>query len=1531
MKASRKTPARSVTRKVGSRTAPTLARLSFDAPVERTAEFATDYETKLAPILKTHGLVESSEKGRATPAHIFSRLFEVKTPSEIAEKREALQRDPAWQEALRGLGTAFGSDGLIQHHFELYAAPAGPGKMVSTGQGQGYWRTYDATDGLAGGDILAILEDREGHLWFGLPYGVSRYDGKTWTTFTTRDGLAGDFVRSIFQDQEGHFWFGTKGGVSRYDGNTWATFTTQVGLASNEVFSILQDREGVLWFGTGEFDKGTRGGDGGVSRYDGNTWTTFTTKDGLADNQVRSIFQDREGVLWFGTGDFTRGIRGGGGGVSRYDGKTWTTITIQDGLVDNNVRSVFQDQEGVLWFGTGNGVSRYDGNTWTTFTTKDGLADNQVQSIFQDREGVLWLSTMGGVSRYDGKTRSTRSTSSGQAGSGQAWTTFTTEDGLASNQVSSMLQDREGQFWFGTVGGASRYDGKTFTIFTAKDGLANNTVQSILQDRNGYLWFSTLGGGVSRYGGNTWTAFTTENGLLNDQVWAIFQDREGNLWFSDWSGGVSRYDGETFVAFTTQDGLPGNTVRAILQDREGNLWFGTVSGGVSRYDGKTWMTFTTKDGLASNHVLSIIQDREGNLWFGTRGSGVSRYDGKTWMTFTTKDGLASNEVFSILQDQEGNLWFGTLGGGVSRYGGKNHSAGSGPAFTTFTAEDGLANNTVWSMLQDRDGHLWFGTVGGVSRYNGQVFQTMTRQDGLTGNWVRAIFQDRDRYIWFATTNGVTRYCTPASSPPPVFIDAVVADRRYEGVTELEISSVARLTAFEFHGRSFKTRPEQMVYRYRLKGHEEAWRNTRERRVEYEDLPVGEYTFEVVAVDRDLVYSKQPATVRLTVARDARDEQIDELERRVRERTRELQESNNALSDANRTLFGLNRELETRAREAQVEAALERVRAVALGMKRSEDLSQAGVTVFQELKGLGLPIWRGGFGTVDEASDPPIFETWGSTTEGKIIRGIRLPISGHPVLPEFYTAWKRQDDTHVSELTGELKKDYLQSLGKTGYPVEWPEQWDTYRVYHAFFTYGGLYVVTPDRLSEEDLSVLRRFRDGFAFAYTRFLDLQDAEKRAREAVRQAAVDRVRAEIAAMRTSADLERVTPLIWKELTALGVPFFRCGVYIVDEEAGQTHIYLTNPQGESLAALSLPFDSHPVVRGGVDHWRRGEVYVGRWDRETFVAWMAFLQAQGQLIERERYQDAEVPPESLVYQLVPFTQGMLYVGSAEALPEEDIDLVKSLANAFSVAYARYLDFQKLEAQNRALEQALDEKGRAQRLLIQAERMAAVGELVAGSAHELNNPLGAASSLVQSIGEMIQEDTPEELMEDRALMTENVRIALKDLNRAKEIVANLLSLSDRTRDYTEAVRINIVADDALRLLRGTYDREKVRVVKEYGENPPTVTGNFADLGQMGMHLVRNAVEAMKGEGTITLRTAFEGGQVVFECRDTGRGIPVEVLGEIFKPFFKTKPPAEGTGLGLYICHQIVEKHGGAIEVDSAVGKGTTFRVKLPPTR
>ena len=282
---------------------PTLARLSFWVPPERMEEFERAYEEQIVPVLKEHDLVASSEIGRTTVDSVFSRLFEMESPAAVVTKWRNLQEDPTWRKVVPYLKADFGKpqseDGYFYRyfcHFQLYSAPAKPGKEVPAGDGTGHWCTYDVTDGVA--DVLSIVEDREGNLWFATAIGAIRYDGQGFTAFTTKDGLASDQVRAILEDREGNLWFGTGGlgvegkGVTRYDGNTFITFSADDGLAGNEVIALLEDHKGNLWFATES---------NGVSCYDGTDFTTFTTEEGLVHNTVMSIVEDREGHLWFGT------------------------------------------------------------------------------------------------------------------------------------------------------------------------------------------------------------------------------------------------------------------------------------------------------------------------------------------------------------------------------------------------------------------------------------------------------------------------------------------------------------------------------------------------------------------------------------------------------------------------------------------------------------------------------------------------------------------------------------------------------------------------------------------------------------------------------------------------------------------------------------------------------------------------------------------------------------------------------------------------------------------------------------------------------------------------------------------------------------------------------------------------------------------------------------------------------------------------------------------------------------------------------
>ena len=695
----------------------------------------------------------------------------------------------------------------------------------------GTWKHYTYLDGLGSNNVQLIYQDRDGFLWFGTRNGgVSRYDGEAFVNFTTDDGLAHNTVLSIYQDREGFLWFGTDNGISQYDGEAFVNFTTDDGLAANDVWSIFQDREGFLWFGTLK---------NGVSRYDGEAFVNFTTDDGLIADSINSIYQDRDGFLWFGTLE----------GLSRYDGDQFVNFSTHEGLAHNFVWSIHQDQDGLLWFGTGGGVSRYEGNQFVNLTTSDGLVSDLVETIHQDRDGFLWIGTWdNGVSRYDG----------------EKFVTFTTNDGLAANSVWSIYQDREGFLWISSRSeGLSRYDNSGFINFTTADGLAGNAVSTIFQDRDGFTWFGT-DNGISRYDGKKFISFTTDDGLVHNFVRSIYQDREGSLWFGT-EGGASQYDGDQFVNFDAQffnfmtnGELSFNHVTAFYRDRDGFLWFGTLLGDVYRYDGNQFVNFTTGEGLARNGVFSIYQDREGSLWFGTYGGGVYRYDGNAFVNFTTTDGLASNSVWAIHQDRDGFLWFGATRG-VSRY--------DGEEFVNFTTNDGLAQNDVSSIYQDREGSLWFGTrSGGVSRYDGTSWTSLDTRDGLINNQVSKITQDSDGRLWFATLEGVTQY-NPNRVPPRVRIVSVQSHKISAQAGSLEtikdITTHTRVT-IQYSSIDFKTEKGKRQYQVRIKEIDADWREpTRSDMFSISFDKPGTYTFEVIAIDRDLNYSA-PASLTLTV-------------------------------------------------------------------------------------------------------------------------------------------------------------------------------------------------------------------------------------------------------------------------------------------------------------------------------------------------------------------------------------------------------------------------------------------------------------------------------------------------------------------------------------------------------------------------------------------------------------------------------------------------------------------------------------------
>jgi len=730
----------------------------------------------------------------------------------------------------------------------------------------------DVSQGLNSSNVVSLLEDSQGNLWFGTAGGgVTKYNGETFTRFTKKEGLSNDLVFSIVEDSQGNLWFGTwGGGVSMYNGEYFTHYTEKEGLSNNYIWSLLEDRNGNLWFGTWG---------GGVCKLSGlNTpsqpasLTHFTGKEGLCNNYVRSIMEDSQGNIWFGTN---------GGGVSMYNGKPLSSgqaefiqISEKDGLSSNSILSILEDSKGNLWFGTdGAGVSRYNGKSFIHLSEKEGLRNDVVWSMKEDGYGNIWFGTNGGgVSKYNGQ-----SLSGGQA----SFTHYTENEGLSNNYVWSILEDRNGNLWFGTHGGGvSRLNDESFIHFTEKEGLLNKMIWSIEEDSRGNLWFGSDGGGVCVFNGLNFSYYTEKEGLGNNNVRSILEDSKGNLWFGTGGGGVSMFDGKSFTNFTTEEGLSNNIVWSILEDSKGNMWFGTWGGGVSKYDGESFTHYTEKEGLSNNNVRAVLEDRKGNLWFGTYLGGVSMYDGESFTYFTEKEGLSDNYVRSIIEDSRGYLWFGTFKGGVTMY--------DGESFTHFTRKEGLSTNIVQSILEDSKNNIWISTEKGINMIafesdsakgvnNYPVIYDFNEQDGLKGLdfYQNSALLDNNNHIWWGSSKSLVmldihNFKIP-DKVPVMQLDQVdindqfidfrnskdiasmkvaynTPDRCYNYPLNPELPYNKNHLTFHFAAIDWSA-PDKIEYSHRMEGlHNSNWSiPTSEAKADYRNLPFGTYTFIVRAV------------------------------------------------------------------------------------------------------------------------------------------------------------------------------------------------------------------------------------------------------------------------------------------------------------------------------------------------------------------------------------------------------------------------------------------------------------------------------------------------------------------------------------------------------------------------------------------------------------------------------------------------------------------------------------------------------------
>jgi signal transduction histidine kinase/ligand-binding sensor domain-containing protein/CheY-like chemotaxis protein len=461
---------------------------------------------------------------------------------------------------------------------------------------------YTTRDGLPSDEVFALAQGADGSIWIGTRLGLSRFAHGSLIPYKDPKGLPNNYIRSLYVSEDGALWIGTNGGgLSSLKAGQFRLYTTADGLSSKAISAIRQDSRGTLWIGTVG---------GGLCRMAEGRIDCYGSKQGLPGQDVWALYEDDTGDLWIGTGL---------GGLARLsNGKLFRSYGIRQGLSKPVTLPVFEDHGGDIWIGTyGGGLNRLRNGDLKSFSTKDGLPDDMVFTICEDNQYNLWIGTRKGLTRLRNG----------------VFKTYTKHDGLPSDIVDVAYADAEGNVWIGTRTGLGKLSHGRFTTYTTKNGMSSNVVQVIFEDRDRNLWVGTAGGGLNRFKNGKFDVFDSKQGLSSRDIFAIYEDAENTLWIGTDGGGLNRFKNGRFISFTSKQGLADDAIFEILEDGANNLWM-TSNKGVFRVskaqlnafaEKKTALTavvYGVADGMDSAECDGGFQpagwkSRDGRLWFPT--------------------------------------------------------------------------------------------------------------------------------------------------------------------------------------------------------------------------------------------------------------------------------------------------------------------------------------------------------------------------------------------------------------------------------------------------------------------------------------------------------------------------------------------------------------------------------------------------------------------------------------------------------------------------------------------------------------------------------------------------------------------------------------------------------------------------------------------------------------------------------------------------------------------------------------------------
>lgn len=523
-------------------------------------------------------------------------------------------------------------------------------------------------------------------------------------------------------------------------------------------------------------------------------------EDGLAQSQVRAIEQDHRGYIWFATM----------GGVSRFDGVSFTNFSTGQGLLDNQVNCIYNAQNQDIWFGCSGGLSRFDGTQFFSYPFDLHSESYMVLDVLELLPGEFLVATNGnGLFRFYEKSGKYEQVSS-YADDALIRRLIKTNTGdilvcsrsgldrivgldlsqkepiLANLSVSDVVVTPSNDIWVSTFGnGIFKLSEDTIINLTETEGLQSDHVREITIDPTGHIWVASRFG-LNKISPQGKPTLNTNSGLNYDNIKTLFIDREENLWIGTDGKGVYRFTGERFITYSKKDGLVSDIVMAVQKDNQNRVWLGTYDNGACVFTPDTTTMLGLEEGLLHNTIWSIDIDHLGRVWLGTN-AGVSKYEDGRFSNYSTSgSGDYMDRVTAIHEDRKNRIWFGVVSGiarfengdfvddpmldnfpgtrvrsiyeadnGDMWFGAENglvHHTANG--YKTYLIPSGLKNSVVYNVVQDHSGRLWVGTKGGLFTFENDTLVPVVFSDGFGSNSINFLQPDENRFLYIGTNNGL---------------------------------------------------------------------------------------------------------------------------------------------------------------------------------------------------------------------------------------------------------------------------------------------------------------------------------------------------------------------------------------------------------------------------------------------------------------------------------------------------------------------------------------------------------------------------------------------------------------------------------------------------------------------------------------------------------------------------------------------------------------------------------------------------------